>query len=458
MADQADVPDQQKASQETSLPVPSPTSRRKVMVLLGVVLLVLVLLGIAGAYFLFLGGKPREEAPAARVVPAAIGPRSILEGLDKLQMAYFQAQKTYSADLAQLVADMAKDEKAYSAAWKAAVMKELGETNLVVRVLPDGFEFALRQDEKKWLVYSRWGAGAPKIATQETDGSPPFGGAAALAEAPASKPATAIDLEEYKEPQDYFSVILPKGYEVNHSGPGPSVRVSFSYTNDVRLTVKAMESNRGWEPLTELSVKAEQIRSGGVPAFSDFRLAVTNLLDVEGGTGYEMGLVGVGNKAGVYTHTFALGGERTLLSVAVLCPSQAGKELYDIILTSLRDTLRIGMGPGRKSAVVHVDKGAKMSATDATNQPPPAPPPLTPEEEKQWLEAKALLKTTGIMRSGDAYVAIVNGQLVRVGDTVAVNIKNKPFKFTIAEITVDEVKFDRVLKGDNATATDKKTL
>ncbi len=406
-----------------------------------------------------LSGGPKERAEAPRVVPEAIGPRSILEGLDKLQDVHFQGQKAYANDLPKLVADLAKDEKVFSPAWKAAVSEELTKTNLVIRTLPDGFELALRQGEKRWLVYSRFGGSAPKISTLETDGAPPFGGPEAAAEKSASAvPAVQVDLEEYKEPQDYFSLMLPKGFEVSRHGSGSVVRVSFSYTNAVRLAIKAMEINRGWEPLTELSAKAEQIKSGNVPAFADFHLAITNLLDVEGGTGYEMGLVGVRSKAGMYTHTFALGGERTLLSVAAVCPAQSGKELYESILASVRDTLRIGLGPQEKKTVVSADKGAKAAPAGDSAQQPLGPPPLTPEEEKQWAEARGLLKTAGIMRSGDTRVAIVNGQVVRIGDTVLVRIKDKPFQFAVKAISEDDVQFERVLNKGPAGSADKQNV
>lgn len=456
MADQPSVPAETRGEPESAVPPPSPTpsSKRKVLVLLVALVVVVLLLGGLGAYLMLYGKGAEEEVAAPRVVPEAIGPRSVLEGIDKLQQAHAQAQKSFSADLGKLVDEYAKDPKVYSAAWRSAVSNELANSNLFVRVLPDGFELALRQGEKRWLVYSRLGSAAPRISTQETDGAPPFGGGGA-AEAQAGRVAPQVNLQEYKEPQDYFSLMLPEGFSVSHGGPGTSIRVTFTYTNGVRMTVKAMESNRGWEPITELTAKAEQIRGGSVPAFADFQLAVTNLLDVEGGTGYEMGLVGTGAKAGVYTHTFALGGERTLLSVAVLCPSAGARDLYESLLASVRDTMRIGLGPARKVVATVPSKTVSTNAAISATPREAEPPPLTEEEQKQWTEARTLLKTTGIMRSGDAYVALVNDQLVRVDDVVTVSIKNKPFKFRVSQITVDEVKFEPVLRSGSKSPETK---
>lgn len=435
----------------------APKKMQRVRFLVTVVLLALIV--SAGITAIFgLRAKRGEEIAPARTVPEAIGPRSIFEGIDRLERAHWSAQSNYLADVNQLIALYARDDKQFTPAWKAAVSNELSRSNLFVRVLPTGFEATLRQGETRWLMYSREGASTPRITTLETDGQPPFGWLPASGPLPETT-RLQLNLTEYREPRNYFSAMLPEGFEVSESGQPPNIRVSFVYTNRVRLMVKAMESNRGWEPLSEMTAKAEQIQSGTVPAFADFRLVVTNLLDVEGGTGYEMGLLGVREKAGVRSHTFAFGGERTMLSIAVLCPSESAAPFYESLLDAIRDTLRVGLGPQRRLVIAPASAPESASASaSAKKGVEPEPPPLTEEEKKQWAEARGLLKTTGIMRSGEDYVALVNDQLLRKNDVVTVSVKGKAFRFRIRAITTDNVDFEPLLSGKGSAAEEKKGL
>ncbi len=72
-------------------------------------------------------------------------------------------------------------------------------------------------------------------------------------------------------------------------------------------------------------------------------------------------------------------------------------------------------------------------------------PTIVIEETKDdgdWVGAKLLLKTSGTMRSGGQYVAIVNGNMVRKGDVVAVTLGGRQYQFTVTAIDTRNVEYE----------------
>lgn len=424
---------EQEAAQEAATSSGAVDAKRLIILIVGLLVVVLIL-GGAAAFFLMSGGGEKEAPVAERPVVEQVGPRSILEGVAKLQSQFKGKSGDFSGDIRELWAEHVKEPKGISPALAEILDARIQSTNLLIRKIPNGFEIALRKDDVSWLVFAKTGTLPPRVSTQETGGSPPFtvaGGPVAAAEVKVQ------ELVEFKDPLKYFTVMLPGGFATNDGSQGQTARISFSYESGVRMTVKAMEFNRPWDAQAELSAKSEQIRSGSVPAFAEFELTVTNLLDVEGASGYEMGLVGKSSKVGVQTHSFVFGGEGTMLSIALISSASSAVSLYDALVASVRDTLRVGPGPA--------PAGGRRKASHVEEDVEPAKPQLTPEQLAAWNEARGLLKTTGILKSGDAYVALVNDSLLHVNETITVSIKGKAFKFLVTTITVDQVDFEPIL-------------
>jgi len=89
-------------------------------------------------------------------------------------------------------------------------------------------------------------------------------------------------------------------------------------------------------------------------------------------------------------------------------------------------------------------------------EPEPPPPPRKPKvelSEKERLkleaeiaEARTMLRTTGVIKKGGEYRALVNDQVLGKGDMIPVNLKGKTYTFIIAEIDAKNVSFEPVIE------------
>lgn len=81
-----------------------------------------------------------------------------------------------------------------------------------------------------------------------------------------------------------------------------------------------------------------------------------------------------------------------------------------------------------------------------------SPDEIAAEEDKlkqNWGKAQAMLKISGLSRMGDqGYFAIVNGQMLRAGDTVSIEIPAGMFVWKIVDISSDGVKLRRLQVRD----------
>ncbi|HOW97916.1 MAG TPA: hypothetical protein P5567_04325 [Kiritimatiellia bacterium] len=99
------------------------------------------------------------------------------------------------------------------------------------------------------------------------------------------------------------------------------------------------------------------------------------------------------------------------------------------------------------------------------------PPPARPSEAAastagaetvsavlQWDEALKTVQVQGIMKTGpETHVAMVNGQVVGVGDTVSVRFGGREYRWTVAGVGVEGVSFKRVEK-EAAPADESESL
>ena len=61
---------------------------------------------------------------------------------------------------------------------------------------------------------------------------------------------------------------------------------------------------------------------------------------------------------------------------------------------------------------------------------------------EDWDKALAQVKTTGVMKQRGKYVAFVNGQIVRLGDIVPIQLGGRVFQFVVKEITARDCHFE----------------
>lgn len=92
------------------------------------------------------------------------------------------------------------------------------------------------------------------------------------------------------------------------------------------------------------------------------------------------------------------------------------------------------------------------AAVPAPVAPPPArkPKPELSNAERERLEkdiavARTMLRTTGVIKRGGEYMALVNDQVLGKGDMIPVEFKGKTYTFVIAEIDAKNVSFEPVI-------------
>jgi len=88
--------------------------------------------------------------------------------------------------------------------------------------------------------------------------------------------------------------------------------------------------------------------------------------------------------------------------------------------------------------------------------PEPPPRPIRPKVElsekervkfeAEIAEARTMLRTTGVIKRGGEYRALVNDQVLGKGDMIPVNLKGKTYTFVIAEIDAKNVSFEPVIE------------
>jgi len=448
------VADEQNGNDPESQPPELPPVEKKAtshkVLYLVLVLLLLVGGGVAGFLF-WPKGTSSENAEAAEASAEQIGPRSILEGTSTLQGMYKSATGEFSGDIHALLDEYRKSPRGISELLVNTIEDEVNTSNLYTRIIRGGFEVAYRKEENRWLVLSWSKDAGQKVSSVPSDGGPPFPVKENIETVDAVEGAR--ELVEFKDPKDYFSLMLPTGFTMSDVSRGDSTKFIFTYEKGVRMTIKAMKMNRAWNPEAELAMKAEQIQSGVVTSLKDFELTVTNLLKMGGATGYELGLSGTGEKAAVSSHSFALGGDGVSISIALICNTPREMPLYNALIGSIKDTFSMGGGPEKKRQLAQ--RLLQAVAQKAAAQEKAKKKELNEAEKAAWAEARATIKTSGIMRSGNAgYVALINDDLMHVGESISVDNKGKTYKFKITAITTDNVEMEPVLEDEEKEGSD----
>jgi hypothetical protein len=86
--------------------------------------------------------------------------------------------------------------------------------------------------------------------------------------------------------------------------------------------------------------------------------------------------------------------------------------------------------------------------SDSTKDKSAAAPdqPTHSGTESEWIAAMAMLKFSGSMKMGGQEVAMINGKILRQGDTISVVFHEKEFKFILMNISPNGVEYKRELK------------
>ncbi len=113
--------------------------------------------------------------------------------------------------------------------------------------------------------------------------------------------------------------------------------------------------------------------------------------------------------------------------------------------------------PGTNTGTAHIPPASEPASPAENPAPPPAvetpPPPIdelpafarTPE----WQAAQAKIKVSAVLVERDgSNVAIVNGDVLGIGDVLTVEVKKKIYRFKMAEITTDWVAWDPVAEAE----------
>jgi len=114
--------------------------------------------------------------------------------------------------------------------------------------------------------------------------------------------------------------------------------------------------------------------------------------------------------------------------------------------------------PGTNAGVTHVPPPSEpVSPAENSAPPPPAvepPPPRIDElpafaRTPEWQAAQAKIKVSAVLVERDgSNVAIVNGDVLGIGDVLTVEVKKKLYLFKMAEITTDWVAWDPVSEAE----------
>ncbi len=106
--------------------------------------------------------------------------------------------------------------------------------------------------------------------------------------------------------------------------------------------------------------------------------------------------------------------------------------------------------PGMNSATVPVPPDSEPVAPPHVVEAPPPPVDELPAFARtpEWQAAQAKIKVSAVLVERDgSNVAIVNGDVLGIGDVLTVEVKKKLYRFKMAEITTDWVAWDPVAEA-----------
>lgn len=243
-------------------------------------------------------------------------------------------------------------------------------------------------------------------------------------EAMRQKAMGTASLTEYNDPAGYFTARFPKGYAVIDQSGDKGTRVQLDYGRGVSMTIMANELEGEWNAEAEMSQKVARVTAGSAGLPTGLQLASCSIVEFGGLRGFETSLAGVVNDENVKMQSYTLAGNGVTLQLAVTCRNPLNMQKFEQVKASIPDTLKAGSAAAASGGV-----GPRGQAVPAFT-------------EADWDLARKSLRVEGIVKKGNAYVALVGGRLVKEGDVISVYSKGEKFWFVVTSIQPKEVAFE----------------
>jgi hypothetical protein len=267
------------------------------------------------------------------------------------------------------------------------------------------------------------------------------------------------DLEEYKDPRGAFVVMLPKGYVFADKTVGDKVNYIFTYGSAVNLILTRVAAEPQWDPVAQMAGKLYEIRTGRAGFPPSMVLLERGLLSFGGLKGFHAMLSGnLGGRESRMMAYYLVGDEKYFTLIVTWKDPTAGV-LYEQVKSGITNSFRLAsfMPPAAAVPVAATNAQTPVAppVTNLVAQPVPADTkekpaaavepaqPADSRTELEWAVAMAMLKFTGSMKMGGQEVAMVNGNILRKGDTISVMFHEKEFNFIVTIISPNKVEYKR---------------
>ena len=140
----------------------------------------------------------------------------------------------------------------------------------------------------------------------------------------------------FNDPNNYYSVNLPKGYRVENRSSGQRSKIAFNYSANINVTIIASPMNKPWDPQASMDDRVNALQGGRGGELSGYNIDDYGLVNINGMDGYEIIL----SKSNQLLHAYAMvSGNNIAFSVAIVCIGSNWKENHDILDKAIRDSL-----------------------------------------------------------------------------------------------------------------------
>ncbi|MFH0878720.1 MAG: hypothetical protein V2A34_03320, partial [Lentisphaerota bacterium] len=215
------------------------------------------------------------------------------------------------------------------------------------------------------------------------------------------------EIEEFRDPKGYYTVMLPAGYKMEDRSNGSQSKKSFNYSKDLSLWLLANEMRKSWDPESAMKEKMEAINSGRAGFPSDVKVVSHGLIELNGAKGYEFIIEGAGQGNKLRAYTVALVSNKTSMAVSITCTGESDLPLFNQIQSSIAGSLRLSGPPSPKSF-----------ATAKSPSSTPTPHAAGPASASDWQKARTAIKIDGILLRGHNHLVLVGTDIYNEGDTL----------------------------------------
>jgi hypothetical protein len=244
------------------VPAPSGQNARRYAILGGVVAAIVVVVGVM-AFIFWPRPEKLGEPPQIVKTEEVQGPRSVLEGISRLEDIRRIAAGAYSDNLELLVDEYRKQPNEVNPKVVDAIAQQISRSNLMARLLGrGGYEIALKKDEKTWLLLT-WSQNSGKqIKLVPATSGPPF--AVSTAKPPTaaitSAPPT-VGQAPQTEPAPVTSAVQPPATAEPAGAAAPKTGVATG--RSPKIVIEEIKDDGDWVGARLLLKTTGTMRSGG---------------------------------------------------------------------------------------------------------------------------------------------------------------------------------------------------